>query len=463
MVSSEVLISPPDSYEGEEDTDEGEDRGQRAVNAFWERMMKRFGNEARYQKDLTTRFKSAEDPEIIIVVDKLLTGFDAPRNAVLYLTRPLKDHKLLQAIARVNRVSDGKDVGLIVDYYGILEHLDEALEQYTDAANFESAFQEAVSPLESAVHELPQRHSDVWDVFKTVARTFDHEATERYLADETERQRFYERLTAYAKTLRLAVASVAFHEKTPAERIDRYRSDLKYFMQLRASVARRYAERVDFRQYQASIQKLLDTYVGAGEVETLVEPVSILDKSAFAKEIAAIDSPASKAEVIANRVRKTIHEHLDEDPVFYRRFSELIDKALADAEANRISQLDLLARMEDYRERVRDRRAYESVPDILRSRDVARSYYDLIRDQLTTAGIALPEQMAADLAVRIEDIILTKRKVDWADDLDVQNQMKTAIEDEMFTLKNAQGMNIGFETIDRILDRTIDIAKRRVP
>jgi type I restriction enzyme, R subunit len=463
MVSSEVLISPPDSYEGDEDTDEGEDRGQRAVNSFWRRMMERFGNEARYQKDLTTRFKSAEDPEIIIVVDKLLTGFDAPRNAVLYLTRSLKDHKLLQAIARVNRVSDGKDVGLIVDYYGILEHLDEALEQYTDAANFEAAFQDSVTPIESAVHVLPQRHSDVWDVFKTVARKDDHEAMERYLADEPERQRFYERLTTYAKTLRLAVASVAFHEKTPVEQVNRYRRDLKYFMQLRASVARRYAERVDFREYQGPIQKLLDTYVGAGEVETLVEPVSILDKSAFAKEIAAIESPGAKAEVIANRVRKTIHEQLDDDPVFYKRFSELIDKALADAEANRISQLDLLARMEEYRDRVRDRRAYESVPEILKTRDVARSYYDLIRDQLNAGGIALPEDTAAELAVRIDDIVLARRKVDWAEELDVQNQMKIAIEDELFALKKSQGINIDFDTIDRLLDRTIDIAKRRVP
>ncbi len=286
---------------------------------------------------------------------------------------------------------------------------------------------------------------------------------ERYLADEPERQRFYERLTAYAKTLRLAVASVAFHERTPVEQVDRYRRDLKYFMQLRASVARRYAERVDFREYQGPIQKLLDTYVGAGEVETLVEPVSILDKSAFAKEIAAIESPGAKAEVIANRVRKTIHEQLDDDPVFYKRFSELIDKALADAEANRISQLDLLARMEDYRDRVRDRRAYDSVPEILKTRDVARSYYDLIRDQLNAGGIALPEGTAAELAVRIDDIVLARRKVDWAEELDVQNQMKIAIEDELFALKKTQGINIDFDTIDRLLDRTIDIAKRRVP
>ena len=459
MVSSEVLISPPDAREGDEDASEDRGRGKQAVNNFWERMMQRYGNEARYQKDLTTRFRSAEDPEIIIVVDKLLTGFDAPRNAVLYLTRSLKDHKLLQAIARVNRVYEGKDVGLIVDYYGILEHLDDALEQYTDAAkDFEAHLQTVMTPIEGVVRELPQRHSDIWEVFKTVDRKDDQEAMERYLADATERQRFYERLAMYAKTLRLAVASVEFHEKTPTRQVERYLRDLKYFMHLRASVARRYAESVNFREYQGPIQKLLDTYVGAGQVEILVEPVSILDKDAFAQEVAAIEDPGAKAEVIANRVRRAIHEHLDDDPVFYKRFSELIDESLADAKAERISQLELLAQMEDYRDRVRDRRAYEDVPELLKSRDVAKSYYDVLRDQFGAAGVALPETTAAELAASIDDIIIARRKVDWAEDEDVPKQMGIAIEDELL-----QHLKVDFSTIDHLLDRIIDIAKRRVP
>lgn len=463
MVSSEVLISPPDSREGNEDADEGGDGGRQAVNAFWDRTMKRFGSETRYQKDLTTRFKSAEDPEIIIVVDKLLTGFDAPRNAVLYLTRQLQDHKLLQAIARVNRVYEGKDVGLIIDYYGVLDHLTEALEQYTDAAqDFKAHLQDVMASLEVAVRELPQRHTDVWDVFKSVARKDDQEAMERFLADESERQRFYERLTAYAKTLRLALASVTFHEDTPPGQVERHRRDLKYFMHLRASVARRYAEKVDFRQYQGPIQKLLDTYVGAGDVETLVQPVSIFDKDAFARELAAIEDSRAKAEVIANRVRRAIHEHLDEDPVFYKRFSELIDKALADAQAKRVSELDLLAKMEDYRDRVRDRRAYEDAPEVLKNRDNAKVYYDVVRDQLGSNGLKLGEPAAAELAVKIDDIVYAKRKVDWADDIDVQNQMKIAIEDELFSFKKMHRIDIDFEAIDRVLDRVIDIAKRRV-
>lgn len=464
MVSSEVLISGPSASEGDSDADEGKGRGKQAVAAFWAETIKRFGNESNYQRDITTRFKSADDPEIVIVVDKLLTGFDAPRNAVLYLTRSLKDHKLLQAIARVNRVAEGKDSGLIVDYYGVLENLKDALEQYTDAAeDFEAHLGEALQLLDAAVGDLPQRHSDVWDVFKTVSNKHDREAMERFLADETERHRFYERLTDYSKVLRLALAAVSFHEETPVEQIDRYRRDLKYFMQLRASAARRYAETVDFGQFQAPIQKLLDQYVGAGEVETLVEPVSILDKDAFAREVEAAETPDAKAEMIANRVRRAIHEHLDEDPVFYKRFSELIDKTLADLHAKRLSQMEALARMQDIHERVRDRRAFEDVPESLKTRDVAKAYFDILRDQFATAGVALEEAAFPGLAIRIEDIIQAKRKVDWADDMDVQNKMRIAIEEELFALKDRHGIELDFDTIDRLLDRIIDVARRRVP
>jgi type I restriction enzyme, R subunit len=463
-VSSEVLISPPDTREGNDDAEEGEGRGKRAVQTFWERMMKRFQTETRYQKDLTTRFKSADDPEIIIVVDKLLTGFDAPRNAVLYLTRSLKDHTLLQAIARVNRVYPGKDAGLIVDYYGILQHLNEALELYTDAAqDFEAHLREVLQPLEGAVRDLPQRHSDVWEVFKSVSNKHDREAMERHLEPQSERDRFYERLAEFAKTLKFAVASVAFYEQTPADRIDRYRRDLKYFMELRESVARRYAERVDFKQLQGPIQKLLDTFVGAGLVQTLVEPVSIFDKEAFAHEVEAAGDPGAMAELIANRVRKAIHEHMDEDPVFYTRFSELIKKAIEDAQAKRMTQLELLGTMRDLSDRVRDRRAFDDSPKILRGKENARVYFDVAKERLKAPSPALSDAELAELALRVDAIVTAKRRVDWSEDVDVQNQMKIAIEDELFALGKAHSIRLDFDVIDQLLDRLIDIARRRVP
>lgn len=101
IVTSEVLISSIDEREGE---DSAYGKSPEKINQFWKRTMDEHGNSKTYEKNIISRFKNQEDPEIIIVVDKLLTGFDEPKNTVLYLTRNLQSHKLLQAIARVNRI-----------------------------------------------------------------------------------------------------------------------------------------------------------------------------------------------------------------------------------------------------------------------------------------------------------------------------------------------------------------------
>ena len=142
-VSSEVIISPPDEREGFDEIDAEESTD--VVVAFWQRMMKRYGGEDDYNKYIVNAFKFGDEPEILIVVDKLLTGFDAPRNTVLYLARRLKDHSLLQAIARVNRLYEdesggkAKDFGYVIDYVGVLGELDEALTTYSALEGFEAS------------------------------------------------------------------------------------------------------------------------------------------------------------------------------------------------------------------------------------------------------------------------------------------------------------------------------------
>src|SRR5690606_31406292 len=210
--------------------------------------------------------------------------------------RSLKDHPLLQAIARGNRVYEGKDYGLIVDYYGVIEHLGDALDLYT---SFDGKYdpedpEGTLTDIRKVIAELPQRHADLWDIFKTVRNKADQEAMERFLAADEERARFYEALSAFARALKVALASADFHTATSPERIERYRRDLKYFTRLRASVARRYAETVDFGQYAGPIQKLLDTYVGADDVETIVESVEIFDREAFQRELDRFTSPEAK-------------------------------------------------------------------------------------------------------------------------------------------------------------------------
>jgi type I restriction enzyme R subunit len=165
MVTSQVLISGPDDREGHESTEESaedlKDKTDRKVQLFWKDMMSRYGTEEAYNKTVIRSFKGEGDPEIIIVVDKLLTGFDAPRNTVLYLDRDLKEHTLLQAIARVNRLHEGKDFGYIIDYQGVLANLDGALALYDKLPGFDKEdIEGTLTDLSETITARPT--SDCW-------------------------------------------------------------------------------------------------------------------------------------------------------------------------------------------------------------------------------------------------------------------------------------------------------------
>ena len=200
-----MVISAPDDREG---YDEVGDESREEVVRFWKKMMERFGGEKEYNRAIVDAFKFRDDPEILIVVDKLLTGFDAPKNTVLYLDKPLKAHNLLQAIARVNRVEDDKEYGYIVDYAGVLGELDPALKTYSALAEFETEdIQGVVTQNLEEIEKLPQRHHELWDLFKEIRNKLDEEAFERHLADEERREDFYERLARFARTLAIALST----------------------------------------------------------------------------------------------------------------------------------------------------------------------------------------------------------------------------------------------------------------
>ena len=166
MVTSEVVISAPDDREG---YDEVGDNSREEVVPLLETDDGAVRREKTYNRSIVDSFKFRDDPEILIVVDKLLTGFDAPKNTVLYLDKPLKDHNLLQAIARVNRVEDDKEYGYIIDYAGVLGELDPALKTYSALADFEAEDVAGVVTQNLVeIDSLPQRHHQLWDLFKEI-------------------------------------------------------------------------------------------------------------------------------------------------------------------------------------------------------------------------------------------------------------------------------------------------------
>lgn len=477
-VTSEVIISPPDQREGFDEVDAEESTD--AVVAFWQRMMKRHGSEDDYNKQVTNAFKFGDEPEILIVVDKLLTGFDAPRNTVLYLARRLKDHSLLQAIARVNRLyedsnetigsSKTKDFGYVIDYVGVLGELDHALSTYSALEGFDAAdLAGALSSIHEETKALPQRHAELWDLFKTVKNRQDQEAFEQLLADEKLRADFYERLSAYAKTLAIALSSERFVTDTPEEKLGTYRNDLKRFHNLKAAVKLRYAESVDYRDFEPRIQKLLDTHITASEVLQLNAPVNIFDEAAFQQLVeehagGGDKNLAAKADMIAHATKRAIHERLELDPAFYEKFSKLIQQAIDDYRAKRLLDLEYLQRVTEIKSAVVSRKRDDLPPALTGDADAA-AVYGLLRPfmakHVNDAGEA--QATAAEAAIAVWDIFRNNRKVGYWDDLDAQRRTINEIEDYLYDeVKDARGIALSTDEMDEIIEKAMQLARHRM-
>lgn len=494
FVTSEVIISSPDTREGHEEVGEGSTD---EVGKFWDKMMKRYGSEAEYTKQVISQFKYGEEPEILIVVDKLLTGFDAPKNTVLYLGRKLREHTLLQAIARVNRLHEGKDFGYIVDYASVLGELDKALTMYDAFEGFdEEDLLGTLTSVNIEVQMLPQRYSDLWDIFRSVKNKHDEEAYEALLADDELREEFYERLAEYSKTLSIALSTDKFIMETNAAKLRTYKADLKKFQELKKSVKLRYAEAIDYRDYEPKIKKLLDTHIQANEVIQLNEPVNIFDDKSFnavknSQGIHSRKSTAAKADTIAHATKRVIYEKMDEDPAFYEKFSKLIQQAIDDFKARRISDLDYLNNVSDIRDSVVSRK-HDDVPDSISNNDEACAYYGVISPLLNldfprqkleaeaskgalqirepqpqyvvepTIDNNITENISASIAIKIQEIIDQNWKVDFWADHDAQKIAINAIDDFLYDeVNNKFNVKLTLKQMDEIIERTMQIAKNR--
>ncbi|PXA04624.1 restriction endonuclease subunit R [Coraliomargarita sinensis] len=461
-VTSEVIISPPDDREGFDNAYGG---NKDEVARFWKEMMIRYGNERNYNRTLIQRFKTDDEPEIIIVVSKLLTGFDAPRNTILYVCAPLKNHTLLQAIARVNRLykdpvnGEEKDYGYIIDYRGILGELSLALDQYTDD-NVQEEVDEVLVDIEEEVRKLPFAHSALWDIFKEVSNKKDREALENHLEDEERRDVFFDRLNVFAKVLASAKQSLAYYETVPQGKQKDYVDDLRFFAELRSSVRRRFTAEVDVRPYEQRIQKILNLNTVSSEVSQLTELVDIFDREAFQRELEKAGSEKSKADTIISRTKKTISEKWDEDPVFYERFSRMLDKILEDYRQKRLSDADRLKKAQEVMEAVRDRTG-DDIPAVLRNKEIAKAYFGWAHKRLENYAEDASnfKDVAAQLAVDIEGNIDRLRIVNWKENDDVKNEMSNAIEDAVL----GTGLKVPFDELDELIKDIIDIATKRLP
>jgi type I restriction enzyme R subunit len=467
-VTSEIVISPPDDNEGNEEVDK---ESKDIVRVFWARMMARYKTEDEYTRQTIEAFKGSSDPEILIVVSKLLTGFDAPRNTVLYVCKSLREHNLLQAIARVNRLyEDGtteKQFGFIIDYEGLLGELDTALTTYSAFEGFDAAdLAGTVHDVREEIRRLPQLHDQLWDLFKPVKNKKDMEQFEQFLADEAIRQEFYERLKAFSRCLHISLSSDKLFDVFDEAKIDAMKRDWKQFSELRRSVQLRYQETVDVKEFEPKIQKLLDDHVVAMPAETIIEMVNINDPDALKAVVEETGvSEASRADRIASATRRTITEKMDEDPTFYRSFSELLEETIRDYRAKRISERDYLKNVVDLASKVARKDRGREVPGSIKGNYDGQAFFGILEGALATDdGKPIAADEVAAIALTIIDIIKSHHIVDvWSNDI-AQNKMRNAIDDYFFdVLRDERGIELTHEVMDDLELKIMDLARARFP
>jgi len=461
-VTTRVVISQPDTRE---DNETIEEQDVPEIQAFWKSMMEEFGSEKKYLDGIIEAFEKTPEPEIIICVDKLLTGFDAPCNTVLYIDKRLKDHNILQAIARVNRLFDGKDFGLVVDYRGIFGELDEAVKKYDALSGFDDEdIVGTFTPVNEEIAKLKERHTNVWAVFNSVVNKKDLEQMQQWLRPEDVRQDFYDTLNQFAKTLQLAVSSAKFHEDTPRTTVERYIDDLKYFRSLRAAVKQRYNEAVDYKEYEDQIRNMVDKYIGADVVKQIIKPVNIFQVNNLADELEGVEGDAAKADFIASRVKKTCTEKMEEDPVLYQKLSEVIDEAIRAYLEMRMTEEEYLQKMLEAWKEAQEQ-GTSKVPSELRGHPDAKAYFRLFLDGFSrVAGVDKRPDLtgiAAETAMKTMKVIEDKKIRDWTTRRDVENAMMNDLDDLMFSVKGRYDLALSHADIDEILEGVIRVAKRR--
>lgn len=458
-----VVISKPDEREGHETIDE---ESTDKIQHFWNKMMNRYGNADAYEDAIKDEFINGDDIDLLIVVEKLLTGFDAPRASILYIDKPMKEHTLLQAIARVNRLYEGKDYGLIIDYRGLLERLDEALQMYSGGGleNFDPEdIQGAIHDVITVIGELRQHHSQLWDIFSSIRNESDVEEYEVLLEDEELRNDFYNTLSKFGRNLAIALESERIYNALKPNELTMYKKDLKFFQELRKSVKLRYSDTIDHKEYESKMQKLMDQYISAEQIIRITNPVDILNERAFEEEIERLGSKRAKADAIRTRLTQSVSTKWDENPAYYKKFSERVQAVIDEYKAKRISEADYLNSMNVLLQEFRQGESEEIYPTVIKDNGHAQAFYGVTKELLTMKDeqFSYGEEDLADLALKMDKIIKQHQKVDWHNNLQIHNRIAQDIDDLLFDFSKENNVTLDFDTIDKVIEQIKTVAIKR--
>lgn len=469
-INPRVVITFGDKKEGE--NDENTPTAIKKIKEYHRNVVKPlFGdNDEKYDESVCDNFKNPEgDVNILIVKDKLLTGFDAPVAGVLYVDKPMQKHNLLQAIARINRVYKGKDFGLIVDYWGIFTKLSRAIDMYNDAESKLNQFD--ISDIEDAIYgpldeknKLEDSNNKLWKMFEGLSDNSTSNEWQISLKEEIRRKEFYERLKEFANILNLALTNREIFTAVGANLLEKYKQDYLFFKKLKNAVIERYDDKIEFSQYEEGIKNLIDTFVNASEVTKVISPVSIGDEDSMKKLLSNMDSNEARADAIKTRIESELKQIKYEDPILFEEFSSKIKKTIAEYDQSRDAD-KYYENMEIMADDFRNGRVSRDYPLRIVKDSDSKAFYGAIVTILKNKRIVeITEELEEEIAtysVKIKEAIAKNTKRDWKNNEMVHKAIRRILDDYLFEIFDNIGVEINKDNIyilDLIIDEIMKIA-----
>ncbi|MBM4422403.1 MAG: HsdR family type I site-specific deoxyribonuclease [Chloroflexi bacterium] len=383
--------------------------------------------------------------KLLVVVDKLLTGFDAPPCTYLYIDKSMQDHGLFQAICRVNRLDgEDKDFGYVVDYKDLFKKVENAIAVYTSELDHSSGGVDPEVLLQDRLKKGKERLEDALETLALLCEPVEPPQGElehiHYFCGNTEipsdlKEREPQRVALYKATVALirAYANLA-DELEPAgygpTDIARLKHKLNDYLNLREIIRQASGETLDLKPYEADMRHLIDTYIEADEPRKIspFDNIGLLDlivktgiANAIASQLGGLKGDQTAiAETIENNVRRVILREQLTDPAFYEKMSTLLDEIIAARKAKAVEYEDYLRQIDRLTKQVAAGHSDETPKQL--DTPGKRALYSNLKKPLTPAGDRLSDHAGVHLAdrdqplalaLRIDEAVKRVRPDDW--------------------------------------------------
>jgi type I restriction enzyme R subunit len=393
----------------------------------------------KFEKEVKKKF--VDEPgqmKLLIVVDKLLTGFDAPSATYLYIDKQMRDHGLFQAICRVNRLDgEDKDYGYIVDYRDLFKSLEQSIDDYTAGALDGYEKKDVEGLLKKRIDKAKERLDDAREAIKVLCEPVDHPkdtlAYIRYFCarDTADRDALKDnepkRVALYKLTVSLirAYANIANDLPeagyTPQE-IEQIKNEVDYYTKVRAEIKMASGENIDLKQYEPAMRHLIDTYIRAdvSRKVSAFDDISLIQLLVERGVGGLSDLPegirsneGAMAESIENNLRRVIIEERPTNPMYYDNMSEVLDTLIQERQNQAKEYEEYLAAIVELAKQVQNPSSGTAYPTSLNTRARRALYDNLGKDE--------------QLALRLDTIIRQKKRDSWHGNKIKEKELRLAI------------------------------------